>query len=371
MSILIAVLVFGLIILVHELGHFLACRRHGIWVEEFAMGMGPKLFGIQRGETLYTIRMLPIGGFCRMYGDDADTVMPGSAEDASLKDKAFNNKTIPQRMSVMFAGSFMNFVLSFVLFTMIAGLNGTWVTTLHSVSENSPAQAAGLAAGDRIVSMNGSRIYLWDDIRFTMDHNYGRPLEVSFVRDRQRYDVIITPEMVGNRYLIGISPEPRVGMFTEPPEGFQRISVFEALTDGLMRIRFVVRSIVLTLVRLFTAQLGTDQLAGPIGIVSFIDTQYQQVVADAETVQASRGAVVFAVVLTMANFGAFISANLGVFNLLPLPALDGGRIVFLFLEAIRRKPIPPEREGMVHLAGFVLLMILAVFIAYQDILNLL
>jgi len=313
-----------------------------------------------------------------MYDDTAD-VMSSSGdhehnmeEDPSLREKSLNNKTIPQRLAVMSAGSFMNFVLAFVLLSIIAAVNGISTTTLRHVEPNFPAEVSGLAPGDRIVSLNGSRIFLWSDITFEMAIGYGRPIEMGFVRDGQRHIVTVTPESVGNRYVVGISPEQRVGLSSNPPEGFHRVTIGEALFDGFMRIGFVIRTIVITLVRLVTApNLVIDQIAGPIGIVNMIDGHYQATVEAAVEVQASTAAVVLSLVLTMANFGAVISANLGVMNLLPLPALDGGRIVFLILEAIRRKPISPEREGMVHLAGFVLLMILAVFIAYQDILNLL
>ena len=377
MSIFIAIIIFGIIILVHEAGHFVAARKCGIWVTEFAIGMGPKLIGIKRGETLYTIRLLPIGGFCLMYGDDADAmdndkgVSDEILDKESLKDRALNSKPVYQRLSVMFAGSFMNFVLAFVLLTIIAAATGIQPTTLSRVVEGSPAEAAGLAPGDRIISLNGRRIFLWADISFEMDMGYGRPVEVGFVRDGRRHTVTITPAWTGHNYMLGVGAERRAGLFTTPLEGQYRVTVGEVLVEGIARIEFFVRTIIVGLIRLVTAQLGTDQMVGPIGIVNMIGGTYQATIEAAEVAQASRIQVILSVVLTMANFAALISANLGVINLLPLPALDGGRIMFLIIEAIRRKPIPPEREGVVHLTGFVLLMLLAVFLAYQDIMNLL
>ena len=387
MSIVIAILIFGVIVIVHELGHFWAARRCGILVTEFAIGMGPKLFGIQRGETLYTIRALPLGGFCLMHGDEADPMVKKDAGDegdegdagdkqeivnavAASDSNSLNSKPIYQRMFVMFAGSFMNFVLAFIIFTLIAGLTGVSTTFLQHVAAGSPAEAAGLAVGDRITSLNGRRIFLWDDIRFETGTGYGRPIDIGFVRDGQHFNTTVTPELVGNQYLLGLGSVLRVGILTEVPEGFYRVSIVEALTDGFMRIGFVIRTIIFSLTRIF-ATLAFDQVMGPIGIVNAIDSQYQAAVAIAEQADVSTGTAILSLVLSMANLGAVISANLGLFNLLPLPALDGGRLVFLSLEAIRRKPISPEREGMVHLAGFVILIILAVFIAYQDILNLL
>ena len=373
MSIVIAIFIFGLIILVHELGHFWAARRYGILVTEFAIGMGPKLFAFQPGETMYSIRALPLGGFCLMHGDEADPMVKNDDESTEEpnRDRALNSKPIYQRMAVMFAGSFMNFVLAFVILSIIAGVTGIYTTTLRGVVPGSPAETAGLTPGDRIIMLNGSRIFLWDDIVFEMAMGYGRPIDIGFVRDGRRHELTLTPAWGGNRYLIGITPVPRAGLFADVPEGFYRVSIGEILTDGFMRIGFVIRTIVVSLTRIFTAQLGFDQVAGPIGIVNMIEGHYQATVAAAAEAQAGTSLVVLSLVLSMANLGALISANLGLFNLLPLPALDGGRLVFLTLEAIRRKPIAPEREGMVHLAGFVILIILAVFIAYQDILNML
>ena len=385
MPILIAIIVFGLVVLVHEAGHFIAARRAGILVTEFAVGMGPKLIGFQRGETLYTIRILPLGGFCLMYNDDVDPLIRGGSDtdgteentDSLIEntpdygDKSFNSKTVAQRMSVMFAGSFMNFVLAFVLFSIIAWTSGFATTTLMHVSPNSPAEAAGLAAGDRITSLNGSRIFLWNDIDFEINTGYGRPIEVGFVRDGQNYSVNVTPVMTGERYMMGIRPEARVGIFVEPPAGFYRAGIGESITVGFMRIGFFIRVTVVGLVRVITAQISADQMAGPLGIVNMIGGEYRAAVAIAEEAQLSRTLMILTIVISMANFAALISANLGVLNLLPIPGLDGGRIIFLVLEAIRRKPLPPEREGMVHLAGFMLLLVLIVFLTYQDIMNLL
>jgi len=394
LPILIAIIVFGLVVLVHEVGHFVAARRAGILVTEFAIGMGPKLFGFRRGETLYTIRVLPLGGFCLMYNDDVDPLDRGDslADDAledidnsniedpfedlmedisDAHDVSFNSKTVSQRMSVMFAGSFMNFILAFILFSIVAWTSGFATTTLMHVSPQSPAEAAGLAAGDRITSLNGSRIFLWNDIEFAINTGYGRPIDVGFVRDGQHYSVNVTPTMVGERYMVGIRPEVRVGVFVQPPPGFYRAGIGESVVVGFMRIGFFIRATIVGLVQVITAQISADQMAGPLGIVNMIGGEYQAAVAIAEEAQLSTALMILTVVITMANFAALISANLGVLNLLPIPGLDGGRIIFLVLEAIRRKPLPPEREGMVHLAGFVLLLVLIVFLTYQDIMNLL
>ncbi|MCL2421610.1 MAG: site-2 protease family protein [Defluviitaleaceae bacterium] len=386
MSIILAILVFGLVVLVHEVGHFVAARRCGIWVEEFAIGMGPKLFAVQRGETLYSIRAIPLGGFCMMHGDAADALANRSGdsdiEDTAdepieyFPDRALNRKPIPQRIAVMFAGSFMNFVLAFIIFTLLVGAFGFRNTTLDFIVPDSPAEAGGLTVGDRITSLNGSRVLLWDDIQFAVDTSDGSPIVFGFIRDGQYHHANIAPmrTRVGDDYFyrIGIAPERRVGLFTNPIPGVERATIGEVVAVGFLRIGFFVRMVVTTLFNLVTGQVTMAQLgfAGPVGIVGMIGGEYQATVAAAAEVEASRMQVIFAIIVSMLSFAALISANLGIFNLLPLPALDGGRIFFLLLEAIRRKPIPVEKEGMVHFAGFVLLMVLLVFITYQDILNL-
>lgn len=367
MPIFLAILVFGIVVLVHEWGHFIAARRAGILVEEFAIGMGPKLLGIKRGETLYTIRALPLGGFCKMYGDDADALTEAVEDEEALRDRSFKSKTILQRLSVMFAGSFMNFVLAFVLFTLIAAVGGFNTTTIRNVSPNSPAEQNGLMPGDRIVSINGTRMFLFADLQFEIFTNQENPINVGFYRDGVRHYATMQAERVGENYLIGISPVFRVGIFSQPPDGIYRAGVGEILNVGLMSIWHYIRMIAVTLVRLVTGQLSLALLMGPIGLVSMMAGNYNVVVEAAQAAEVSSAITALSIALTMLNFGAIISANLGVMNLLPLPALDGGRIFFLILESIRRKPISVEKEGMVHLAGFVLLMILMVVIAYQDI----
>ena len=371
MPILLAILVFGIVVLVHEWGHFIAARRAGILVEEFAIGMGPKLVGIKPGETLYTIRALPIGGFCKMYGDDADALTEAAEDEEALRDRSFKSKTIPQRLSAMVAGSFMNFVLAFVLFALIGAITGFNTTTIRGVAPNSPAEQGGLIAGDRIVSIDGTRMFLFADMQFEIFTSQGRPIYVEFIRDGVRHTTTMQAERVGEGYQIGVAPVMRVGLFSQPPDGFYRGSILEILHFGVMSIWHYVRMIFVLLTRLITGQLSVALLAGPIGIVSMMAGNYTATVAAATVAELSLALTVLNVTMNMLAFAAIISANLAVMNLLPLPALDGGRIVFLIIEAIRGKPVSVEKEGMVHLAGFALLMILMVVIAYQDIRNLL
>jgi len=222
-----------------------------------------------------------------------------------------------------------------------------------------PAETAGLLPGDRIVKVNGTRIHIYDDFRFVLSGNNGRPIDITVKRGKEQITKNITPvyNQETGGYLVGFRPEVKTGIFGETEPGYARVGFFESVSAAFYNIIFWIKYTFLSLIRLFTLQLSVNELAGPIGIAQAIDTTYSE----------TRGLGVSVTVMTMANITALISANLGVFNLLPLPALDGGRLVFLTVEGIRRKPLNRDREGMVHFIGFVALMVLAVFVAFNDI----
>ncbi|MCL2352063.1 MAG: site-2 protease family protein [Firmicutes bacterium] len=348
MSIVIAVIIFGIIVLIHEFGHFAAARKAGIMVEEFAIGMGPKLLKWRRGDTLYSLRLFPIGGFCKMLGED------GSSEDS----RAFGNRTLPRRIGVISAGAFMNFLLAFALLFVIVVLNGYAEPVVRRTVDGSAASEAGLKPGDRILRIGGSSVNIFEDVSFDLSTNKGVPVAVEILRGGERIAVTLTPRQdpADGMYKIGFYPDGKAGVF-QKAEGFASAGVWECVRNAFFTMIFLIKTTVIGIIRLFTFKLPLSQLSGPIGIVGVINDAY------AETIKAG----VYDTVLTMVKLCALISANLGAFNLLPLPALDGGRLVFLFIEGIRRKPVPPEREGLVHLIGLAALMILAVFIAYSDI----
>jgi len=349
LSIFITVLIFGLIITVHEVGHFAAARAGGIAVLEFAIGMGPKIFSVERNGTVYSLRLIPIGGFCKMLGEDNTDDDP----------RAFCNKSVLRRVCVVSGGSAMNFLLAFAAFFAIILVSGMYVPEMRELIPGMPAAEAGFLPGDRIIKLNGKRINIYDDFGFVMADNGARPVEITVKRGGAALTKIITPvyDAESGGYKVGFRPEARLGVFGGAEPGFNRVGLFEALAAAFYNIAFWIKYTFLSLVRLFTLKLSVDELAGPIGIAQTINETYSETVAYGIT----------ATVATMANIMALISANLGVFNLLPLPALDGGRLVFLAVEGVRRKPLAQEREGMVHFIGFVALMLLAVFVAYNDI----
>ena len=359
MNIVIAILVFGVVVLVHELGHFFAARACGVLVEEFSIGMGPRLFTVTRGDTDYSLRLFPIGGSCQMLGEDTD----------NQHDQAFGSKPIWKRAIILSAGVFMNFLLAFLAFLAVTA--GTpyplRVPVVHSLMPGYPAEAAGIQPGDRITNINGHGIHIYSDYMLAIDGNLDKPIDIQIMRGDVKHNFVVTPtfDAEGERYLIGFVWDARHSLLAAHDgsgEILTRASVWETMEIAYYNVFFSIKSTAHGLGRLLTFQANPNEFAGPIAIVAMV--------GDIQTESLEAGGIPLAV-LNMVSFMALLSANLGVFNLLPVPALDGGRLVFLGIEGIRRKPIAPEKEGVVHLIGFVLLMVLAVFIAYNDILKLL
>lgn len=420
---------FSLVVIFHELGHFLFAKKNGIGVTEFCLGMGPKLVGIKKGETLYSIRLFPIGGACMMVGED----------EASDDAKAFNNKTIWQRFQVIFAGPFFNFILAFLLSLIMVAMAGYDPARVTNVQEGGPAAQAGLQTGDIITEINGSNINFGREIMvyFTYDPiTSAEPIKISYTRDGQKHTATIMPEKT-ERYLLGFgykaddapaavdsiskgSPLAGAGMQagdiiisingtkmasgnavyeyfqTNPLTADQTVAIeyernslsyeiavtpaisesystgfsynlYAEKTGGLKVLKYSAAEVkywIVTTVKglreIFRGRVSTDDLGGPVRIVSEISN----VVSEATPYGIS------IVVIELINWCVLLSANLGVMNLLPIPALDGGRLLFLIIEAIRRKPLNREKEGLVNGIFFVLLMILMAFIFYNDIRNL-
>lgn len=354
MSIIIAILVFGAIIVVHEFGHFQAARRCNVKVEEFAIGIGPKIFSFKPGETVYSLRVFPIGGFCRMLGEDE------SNPDA----RALNNASVWKRMSIILGGVFMNFLLAIIFMVVITFLGGYTTTTVYSVSEDTPAAEIGLKPGDKIIEANGSKINIFDDMYFLLQDTGGKTIDITFLRDGEKIMKQVTPYPVKYSdgsvgYKIGYVPYTKAGLFRELGDGVERVGFFDGLKTAYYTNLYFVKTAVIGIQRLVSGRIGIQEMSGPVGVTTVISDVYEQSV--------SQGPVVTTV--NMLYFLVFLSVNVGVFNLLPLPALDGGRFIFLLLEAIRRKPVKPEIEGVIHFVGLALLMILSVFIMYNDVLK--
>lgn len=337
MGIVLAILVFSFIVLVHELGHFLLAKKNGIRVDEFSIGMGPTLLSKQVGETKYCLKLLPLGGSC-MMGEDDDDMSEGS----------FNSKSVWARMSVIAAGPVFNFILAFIFAVIIIGYVGYDEPILSDVTPGYSAEEAGLQAGDRIVRMNNKKINIWREVVYYNVFHPGETVNMVYERDGKEYTATIVPKQDENgSYKLGVVS----------PTEYTKANVLTALQYGVYEVKFWICTTVESLKMLVTGQVGVNELSGPVGIVDMVGDTYEQ--------SKSYGFMV--VLMEMLNIGILLSANLGVMNLLPIPALDGGRLVFLVVEAIRRKRIPPEKEGIVHLIGFALLMALMVFVMFNDI----
>ena len=338
MGIILAIIVFGLIIFVHELGHFLLAKINGIRVDEFSIGMGPRLFSFVRGETRYSLKLLPIGGSCMMGEDDVNDVGEGS----------FNSKSVWARISVVAAGAIFNFILALIFSMIVVGYTGYDEPVIYGVIEEFPAEAAGMQAGDRIVKMNNKKINIWREVTYYNMFHQGETVDLVYERDGERHEVTITPKQdEDGSYLLGV---------TSPGE-LKEANLLTALQYGVYEVRFWISTTIESLKMLVTGAVGMDQLSGPVGIVDVVDETYQQ----------SKDYGIVVVIMQMLNIGILISANLGVMNLLPLPALDGGRLVFLIIEAIRGKRVSPEKEGWVHGIGMILLLALMAFVLFNDI----
>ena len=337
MGIILAILVFGTIVFVHELGHFLLAKANGIRVDEFSIGMGPRLLSKVKGETRYSLKLFPIGGSCMMGEDDVDDMSEGS----------FNSKSVWARMAVVVAGAAFNFILAFVFAVIIVGYAGYDEPVISGTVEGYSAEAEGMRAGDRIVKMNGKKIHLWREVTYYNMFHQGETVDLLYERGGEKYEVTIVPKQdEDGNYLLGVLS----------PGEYTKANVLAAMQYGVYEVKFWICTTIESLKMLVTGGVGIDQLSGPVGIVDVVDETYQQ--------SKSYGFLV--VLMQMLNIGILLSANLGVMNLLPLPALDGGRLVFLIIEAIRGKRVPPDKEGIVHFVGMILLFALMIFVLFND-----
>lgn len=338
MGIIIAILVFGTIVFVHELGHFLLAKANGIRVDEFSLGMGPRLLSKVKGETRYSLKLFPIGGSCMMGEDDVQDTGEGS----------FNSKSVWARISVVAAGAIFNFILAFIFAIVLVGFTGYDKPVISGVVPGFSAEAEGMQEGDCIVKMNKKKIHVWREVTYYNLFHPGETVEMVYERDGEKYEATIVPKKdESGNYLLGVVS----------PAAYEKANAFTAIQYGAYEVKFWITTTLESLKLLITGQVGVDQLSGPVGIVNVVDDTYEQ--------SKSYGIVI--VIMQMLNIGVLLSANLGVMNLLPLPALDGGRLVFLFIEAITGKRVPPDKEAMVHFIGMMLLFALTIFVVFNDI----
>ena len=338
MSIIVALLIFGLLIFFHELGHFLLAKRGGIGVTSFSIGMGPAIWKKQIGETEYCLRILPFGGSCAMVGEDEES-------DA---ENAFNKKGVWTRISVVAAGPIFNFILAFVGAIIMILCIGVDKPIISEMMDGYPAYEAGVRAGDEIISMNGRNIGVYRDVSMYIQLHQGENIDLVYERDEERYETTIVPKKgEDGYYLMGITG----GAYTKCENPIEVVK-YAGGTVG-----YWIHMVFDSLKMLVSGQVGRQDVGGPVRIVGMMGDVYEE--------SAKIG--LFAVFINMLNMVIFLSANLGVMNLLPIPALDGGRLFLLLIEAVTRRRVPEKIEGYIHMAGFAVLMGLMVLILFNDI----
>ncbi|MFZ0371400.1 MAG: RIP metalloprotease RseP [Halobacillus sp.] len=406
------ILMFGLLVFVHEWGHLIFAKRAGMLAREFAIGFGPKIFAFTKNETLYTIRLLPIGGYVRVAGEDPELVELKAGHHVGLEfndqgkvkriivnnkskhpharvieveradldhrlmiegyeidederlafevdpkamfvmdeketqiapyDRQFASKSVPQRAMQLFAGPLMNFVLAIVLFLILGFIQGvpSNEAVLGEIQEGSPAESSGLQKGDEVIAIDGESVSSWDEFTTIVRSHPAEEIMVTVEREGQTEQIAVTPASLENQDMkIG-----QVGVARTFEDSF-----FKKITFGFTQTYEWSTLILTNLGKLVTGQFSLDMLSGPVGIYDATD----QVVKTGLT--------------NFIMWTAILSINLGIVNLLPLPALDGGRLLFVGLEGVRGKPIDPQKEGIVHFIGFALLMLLMLLVTWNDI----
>ena len=330
-TIIVAILIFGVLITAHEFGHFITARKSGITVEEFAIGMGPLICKKEKGGTLYTIRALPLGGFCKMLGED---------EAMDNVKGAFTSVHPFKRIIVLSAGAIMNFIVAIIIFFGMFCISGNQATTtIEFVAPESVAYSAGIEVGDTITQINGVEITEWEQLTTLVKRGDGSEVEIVVEKgdgEFATYTLIPEYDEEQDGYIMGVSAKMTLNIFT-------------ALADSVKMVWTYIVATVKVFAGLFNGSYGLDQFTGPIGVTAVLNDYIPM------------GAVY------VMNMAAAISVSLGFFNLLPIPALDGSRIVFTVIEWIKGSAISRKAEGMVHMIGFAVLMVFGLYIAFQDV----
>lgn len=342
--IIIGILLFELIILSHEFGHFICAKKSGVLVHEFALGMGPKIFGFTKGETDYSFRLFPIGGYCKMEGEDEESDNP----------RSFGNAKVWQRMIIVVAGAFNNVLLGLILMCVLVAQEPYYAsTTIESFHPNSVSEKGGLQVGDTIVSIDDYAIDTSRDFSYALATMKTYSPDIKVIRNGELTDLgnikFNTQTTNGQTYIA-------LDFYVEPIER----NFVTVITQTFRQTYSVVRMIWASLIGLVTGQFSMNDISGPIGAASAI-SEATSMGLDTSFIDGLNNLLFMMMV---------ISVNLGIFNMLPVPALDGGRFFFLLIEAIFRKPVPAKYEGLVHSIGFIILIAFMIIVSLNDVFRL-
>lgn len=346
-NVIIALLVFGAIIFFHEFGHFLLAKKNGIYVNEFAVGMGPTLFSFQKKETKYCLKAIPMGGYCMMMGEDEDV------NDIH----SFSQKSVWARISVVIAGPLFNFILAFIFSIILIGFCGYDAPQITDFSEDSAAKEAGLMVGDVITGYNNHKIYNFREVMvYNQLNQTGKDVTLTVNREGKELKYSFAPKKTDNGYLMGIYSGGR-----------EKAGFTDTIKYSVLELRYYVNTTFISLKYLITGKLGLKSMSGPVGIVSMMSDTIDEA---KESAEGNTKAAILNVILNMMNFCIMLSTNLGIMNLLPFPALDGGRTLVLLIEAFFKKKMSTNKEALMNTIGFMLLIGLMFIVMVQDIIKL-
>jgi regulator of sigma E protease len=341
------IIVLGVLIFFHEFGHFLIARLFGVGVEKFSLGFGPRLIGRKIGITDYRISMIPLGGYVKMVGEE-----PDAAIDPAQIPLSFTHKHVAKRMLIVAAGPFFNILLALLIFFGIFFISGTFILkpSVGAVKEGSPAFTAGLRKGDLITAINGAAIISWDEMAEIINASKGKPIRVSVRREAGILELSIAPEPVITKNIFGEDIQRYIIGITASGESITReMNLFQALGESFLQTYKVTELMVVIIAKLIKGDISTDTLGGPIMIAQMAG----------DSAKAGIGSLI--------SFIALISVNLAIINLLPIPILDGGHLLFFLIEAIKRRPVSIKVREVAQQIGLFLLILLMILVFYNDI----
>ena len=341
------VVVLGVLVFFHELGHFLVARLCGVGVEIFSLGFGPRIFGKTVGRTDYRVSAIPLGGFVKMVGEEPDAEI-----DPADIPVSFTDKSVYKRILIVAAGPLFNLLLAVIIFFGIFQVSGTYILkpVVGAVKENTPAYRAGLQEGDRIAAINRTEIESWEEMSGFISRSNGQAIELMVERNGGRTAVQIQPEMTTTKNLFGEDTRRYVIGITAAGEFFSRsLNPIQAMGESIAQTYEITKLTILSIVKLIQGSVSTDTLGGPIMIAQMAGEQ------------AREGAT------NLVFFIALLSINLAILNILPIPVLDGGHLLFFFIEAVRGKPVNTRIREIAQQAGIFVLLLLMIFVFYNDI----